>query len=521
MILAFLVLGWRGRMPVHLAFDELTYVSVSRSLESGTYREPFSFTAPRHVRYPPGYPAWLMTLRQVGGESHDLVRAFNLGFVAIAILSIYLILRRLSGVEVGLAAAFVLALNPALLEIGATLLSEAPFLGLSCAALALCVVAPPRSERSAYPVMALALASFLTRVAGVTVVIAVGAWLWQRRRRSELTAFTLASMIVVGGWFAYTRLVPVEDAGVSYADDFSSGNLNPRHPGWSGKLERAAVYGASYATQGLPSALALPTIPGTPLDNLLLLVAVVGLSAVGSAVLWRRAGPVLWHLVLSAVLILAWPWKLERLLVPMVPFVVAVMFLGAGHLTRTMSASRRNVILAGLTLLLAAGAIPGVWERDVRARGCDRDNPFQSEGCYGPESRSMAAASYYLRDHAPRNALVLTVSGASVNYLSDRLTASASIVKRFPPGTAAAGLKNLGINYILITGHRQFEKRRLGPWLLDSCRDFRVEAQFPLGGFILMPEAPRFPAEEACSPLAALVRSRSEASDSRPEPESQ
>ena len=520
LILAFLVLGWRGRMPVHLAFDELTYVSLSHSLEEGSYRELFSISAPRHVRYPPGYPAWLMTLRQVGGGSHDLVRAFNLGFVAIAILSIYLILRHISGAAIGLAAAFLLAFNPALLETGATLLSEAPFIGLSGAALALCVLSPPRSNRSAYLVMALAMASFLIRVAGVTVVIAVGLWLWQRRRRSELIAFALASLIVVGGWFAYASLVPVGDAGISYASDLSGANLDPQHPGLTGKLTRAVNYGLSYLTRGLPSALAFPTIPGTGIDNLLWLVAAVGLGLTGMVVLWRSGRPVLWHLALSAVMILAWPWRLERLLVPMVPFVVAAILLGADRLTRTSPAPRRNLILAGLTLLMAIGTINAAWERDVQARACDRTNPFQSEGCYSVESRNMAAASHYLRDHAPPDAVVLTVSGAAVNYLSGLLTSPAAQFKR-SSASPPASLRELGISYILITGHRQFEKRHLGPWLLGACRDLRVEARFPPGGLILTPEPPRLPSEEACGPLTRLVKSSDGAAASWPEPESQ
>ena len=293
LILAFLILGWRGRMPVHLAFDELTYISVSRSLETGTYREPFSVSAPRHVRYPPAYPAWLMTLRKLGGESHDLVRAFNLAFVAIAILCTYLIVRRLAGVEIGLAAAFLLSFNPALLEIGATLLSEAPFLALSAAAFALCVLTPPRSARGAYLAMALALASFLTRVTGITVVVAVGFWLWQRRRRSELIAFALASLIVVGGWFAYTRMVPAEDAGISYVTDLTGGNQDPEHPGWSGKLGRMVEYGVYYVTRSLPSVIAFPTIPGTRIDNLFWLAAAAALVAAGMVVFWRGGRPLL------------------------------------------------------------------------------------------------------------------------------------------------------------------------------------------------------------------------------------
>ena len=208
---------------------------------------------------------------------------------------------------------------------------------------------------------------------------------------------------------------------------------------------------------------------------------------------------------MSSALIVTWPWHLERLLVPLVPFVVAAILLGADRLTRTLPTRRRNLILVGLTLLMATGAISAAWERDVLARECDRSNPFQSEGCYGAESRNMAAAAHYLRDHAPRTAVVLTVSGAAVNYLSGLLTSPASTAMQYRPQEVAAGLRKQGISYILITGYREFERRELGPWLLSACGDYRVEARFPHRGFILTPSPPRLPSEEACGPLTRLV----------------
>lgn len=77
------------------------------------------------------------------------------------------------------------------------------------------------------------------------------------------------------------------------------------------------------------------------------------------------------------------------------------------------------------------------------------------------------------------------------------------------------------MNYILITGHRQFEKRQLGPWLLASCGNLRVEARFPPGGFILMTDPPRLASEDACGPLTRLIREPSAEADSSPEGESQ
>ena len=136
-ILVFFTLGWRGRLPVTIVGgDELYYVSLSRSLEVGTYRELYYASAPRHVKYPPGYPALLAGIRKLGGESHDLVRAVNLAFVAGAILGSFLIVRKVAGVGPALAVLTLLAVNPSLLRVGATMMSEAPYLGFTGAALA-------------------------------------------------------------------------------------------------------------------------------------------------------------------------------------------------------------------------------------------------------------------------------------------------------------------------------------------------------------------------------------------------
>lgn len=68
----FLIVGWRGRRPVAIrSSDELIYVSLSRSLEAGSYRDSYLVSSPWHTRYPPGYPAWLVPMRRVTGETLD------------------------------------------------------------------------------------------------------------------------------------------------------------------------------------------------------------------------------------------------------------------------------------------------------------------------------------------------------------------------------------------------------------------------------------------------------------------
>ena len=505
-IAVFLTLGWRGRTPVRIiGGDELTYVSVSRSLETGSYREAYTLSAPRHVRYPPGYPAWLMALRKVGGESFDLVRACNLAFVALSILGIFLIARQVAGPGIGLAAAVVLSLNHTLLEVGGTLLSESPFLALTTAAL-VCTFSPPSaSSRPAYLAITLALGAFLTRVAGFTLVIAIGAWLWARRRPRELLAFGASCVVLIGGWVAYSIAAPTEQSGWSYGSDLAGG-LRTRGSGvlWQlgTRIQRNLV---GYGTEGLPWSLGLPTIPGTVIDNLAWLVLTVVLIVVGTAALWRASRAVGIYMVLSAILLLLWPWRIDRLLVPGIPLAVAAILIGARRLTASLPPAIGNLALGILIALMSVGALQGAWRRELAARQCDRSRMFESAGCYDPESRSLAAAALYLREHASPGDAVLALSGAGVNHLSGLVTERPIVMERYPPGTAGRALRERGIRYVLLTGRREAGRRSFGRILLASCRDLRLEARFEPEALLMIAEPPRQPSEDACAELRRLV----------------
>lgn len=506
-ILVFFTLGWRGRLPVTIVGgDELYYVSLSRSLEAGTYRELYSASAPRHVKYPPGYPALLAGIRKLGGESHDLVRAVNLAFVAGAILGSFLIVRKVAGVGPALAVFTLLAINPSLLRVGAAMMSEAPYLGFTGAALAASALAPPASSRTAYLAVALALAAFLVRAAGLTLLLAIGFWLAQRGRRRELLAYAVACLIVVGGWFAYTRLVPQDAAGLSYRSDLAGydASVSPEAPS---RLELAYQQAVGYATDGIPTAMALATIPGTKIDNILWLAALAVLACVGIVRIWQTAPAVAWYLVVSALLLVTWPWRMDRLLLPVFPFVLAAMLTGAHHLTRALGPRTRTVLVGSLAVLMGIGAVRGAAALVARGQTCDRSRPYESPGCYDDQSRSMAAAAHYLRSTASEGAVVLTISGAAVNYLSGLPTEPVQLVRRFPRGEAGPGLRASGIRYILVTGQRAIERGWFGKILLASCHGLRVEARFPPEALVLRPEPPRGPAEDSCGPLTDLVNS--------------
>src|SRR4026209_170496 len=98
-VLVLLVFGWRGRELLGITSgDDLTCLALSKLLERGSYREDFLVGAPLHVKYPPGYPAWLVVVRGLSGENLDVIRGTNLALLAAFVLCLYGIVLTVAGV---------------------------------------------------------------------------------------------------------------------------------------------------------------------------------------------------------------------------------------------------------------------------------------------------------------------------------------------------------------------------------------------------------------------------------------
>jgi len=505
-VLIIVVLGWRGRGPLGITSgDDLTYLALSKSLESGSYRETYLAGAPLHVKYPPGYPVWLMAVRQVAGENLDVIRVANLALIAAFTLCLYGIMRRVAGVPLALAAILLVALNHTVLRVGGTLLSEPLFLALVGASLLCTVRASPHEGRHAAGAIAFATAAYLTRTAGLALLLGIGVWLWQRRRPRELIAYVASSLVAVGGWFAYTAAVPQALSGWSYGVDIARG-LGTSSPGVPARLLLSSWHNSvGYLTEGLPWSVGLPTLQGTLVDNLAWLVAMVLLLAVGLLVFWRKSRAVAGYLVFGWMLLATWPWRVDRLLVPLLPFVIAGMLIGMQLLTGRLSQAWRAPARVALLVLMGFGAARSALARDASITRCDRKNPYQSPACYDEEARTLAAASDYLRSNAPPGTIVMTRDGPGVHYLSGHLTAWPQLIEGLPEGEEVRVLRERNIRYFLITGRGEYVRLRLAPALLRSCHELRVEAQFGTGALLLFAGLPRTAAENACAVLEELA----------------
>lgn len=253
---------------------------------------------------------------------------------------------------------------------------------------------------------------------------------------------------------------------------------------------RVIKNGISYATEGLPASLALPTIEGTLIDNWIWLAVTIVLLTTGVLVLWRTWRAAAAYLVLYAGLLLMWSWPVERLLDPLMPFVMLAFLLGARQAVQHLPLRARTPMLAVLVTLLMLGAAKGAIERIGSYRRCDRANPRASAGCYDAETLSKVAASGYIARHSAPGAVVVSHRPATVYFLNGHPGEPDFIIGDAPAGVAARVLRDRNIPYVQLTALHPFEKGPLARGLLNSCQDLVVEEHFPPHALLLSTAGP-------------------------------
>ena len=502
----FLVVGWISREPPlqGAGDDEFVYLALSESLESGSYRETFRADQPWHVQYPPAYPAWLIPVRKLTGENLTAITASNLVLATLGLLVLFLAARQLLGVPIALGFLFLLTLNRSLLT-ASSLSSEGLFLLLASATLYWMLPRPDAPPRPAWPALVLALLAFLTRSIGLALVLAVGVWLWSRRDRRVLLAWGLASVLVVGGWLFYSSQSWADPTIATYASDFTAGMPESGGGVIAHLLGRVWKGGVTYATTHMPHAIALPTIPGTVVDNWLWLALTAFLMTVGLLLFWTRWRGAAVYVACYVGIVLLWPWESGRLLVPLVPFGLLALLLGARWVTGWLGVRAGRVAVGLLLAMLGWGAIESGWERLRLYRNCDREQPNQSAGCYDHWKLAIIAGAEFVRANGNPGDLVFTDQPASVAYFSGHLTLPAFIAWQAAPRTTAEVMRERGVRYIL--GYRSWHAERM----LPSCAELRLEGYYPPEGLLLslgggsVPSGASAPGSDACQTMRRVA----------------
>ena len=399
---------------IFTAGDDAAYLLLSRALRAFSYREIQFIGEPIAARFPPGYPALLAVLG-IAGEHIRLIALAGIALSVSGLYALFDVIRRRWSADLGLLVTAVVAINPSMVVNAGAIATEGIFTALTLWAL----WAADRSdhgERRSVSAGVFSILAAMTRSAGVTVPLALGAhWLWRRNfRRAALLA--LGAALTVGAWLTWTMVAPKREFRRSYIDDAVS--VRAGDGSLLGTLTtRIKSNVPTYAAQTLPDELALPLTARTKLDNVGWLALLSPLLLVGVVSAWGRWNvAVIWTAGYSMLLVL-WSFTLERFLQPMVPVLIALILVGAWMLgARARSRLVGTLPATLLTAFLAAFALVRTAGLSARAAECDRT----VVACAPSESLDYVEGAKYIATHTPPDARLIVPKNATLYYYAPR-----------------------------------------------------------------------------------------------------
>ncbi|MCG3126672.1 MAG: hypothetical protein CHACPFDD_01524 [Phycisphaerae bacterium] len=431
----------RTSAPVGVFEDDGVYLVTSRALATtGQYVRDDLPGRPFQTKYPILYPLLLSLVWRAAPQfPHNipLFQAVNALCAAGALWLAYRIVRTLlgDGGRAALASAtMVSAAGTCFFWVSLIQfpMSEPLFALLTLAALRPLVRSPAPAARSSAPARspaalisgAMAAAAFLTRSIGIAVIISVvTSWLLRRRwRQAALSA--LPALLAMCGWAAWSNWAARQNAELPlHAALKFDLDYGAWLPGNAASLARVGAYN----TSALAWSLAQYTLEPDPrwIDRAarcdaalgdvpfaaavaLAVAAVIACLVLGArAVRGTPAMPILLFLACYFGVVLLWPFRPDRFVVPTLPLTVPLTIIGAGRLFPGRGGTSHQNACIGLALLLAAhGVMVTAW----------RLNPEAARRL----SAQREAAAELLRARAAPDAVVAGLNRGYYHLMSGR-----------------------------------------------------------------------------------------------------
>ncbi|MCU1339371.1 MAG: hypothetical protein JWO19_4952 [Bryobacterales bacterium] len=399
--------------------DSLYFVSAKSLADGGGYRIESLPGEPPQTKYPPLYPLLLSVAWRLDPQfPGNLQLAAWISWLALpAVLLLMAVLYPSLGISRGRAwlLLFLFAANPYVIVFSTQLLSEMLFLALSLAAMLLAERAAKASSSAAVAAGAVAGLAYLTRSAGLALLVAAVIYLWPlRKQRRSAMLFTAAMLPFVAAWILWARLhqtATTDPALIYYLDYFRyeiySISLRDLH-----LILWKNVDGLLWGLGGL----ILPKVINSLFLKILAEVLAIAMIS-GVVRLVRRGIGTLYALFAIATTALLVIWHFppnERFVLPLLPLALAGLLTEADHLAGMLRTGLRHhdrgqrVVAAGFSaavLAIAAGCLVLQLFMDASFLPADalqhRMRKIQNIAVYGwIRAKAPADASFLAADDA-------------------------------------------------------------------------------------------------------------------------
>jgi hypothetical protein len=479
-----------------VAYDDLRYLLLGRSLRNFEYVNQFEVGSPPHLLYPPGYPALLALVGSVIGDRPGTLVIVNIAASGLTLLFAYLIARRFLPTGHALLSLAILAMHPAVLASAGELTSEAPYAALSTAALWM-LMRGRSSTRDAVLIAVLAVLATLTRTAGVTLLATILAcWALDRHWRRVL-AFLVFTAGTVGLWLLYAFASPDRYVRKSYAADFAGQWQSGDIPAPVRFVNRAVMYLEMLPRPFPQTALALPRPVMIMAGGVAVGIVILGIFQI------RVRRPIEFYLGFYALLLLAW-YPVARLLTVVLPLLVPLFVAGARRLYAERAVRYPVVTLCALALLLFGYQVAENTAEEVGRIEARRESRGDA---------AVLAAYRYIDRELPVRAVILSGHPEAVYYYTGRRGLARELVSNSPVQEFVPALRSKDVAYVLLAQSR-FDRGTLLQRLAANCSTFSFEAAFQarLYLFELSPSS-RPPDARACSVLDEFRRTHGEVAE--------
>jgi hypothetical protein len=495
--------GWTTRTRIiGNGGDEATYLLLAESLTQGGYHDVALLDRPLHTKYPPGNAAWIAGLRFVFGADPDIVRLANLLLLALTgLLAADGIRRALLAPWVGVVALAAIVFNATLMELAPTALSEMPFTAaIMLSSWAMLVARERPSGTWTWLGVFAAMGSLLVRGNGVAQIAAVVAGLPRTHRRRALVILGIGGGVAVA---LATWWLAVGAPESSYLEDLTRGYARQQRA-----PTPVTAKAIQYGDHVLHDYLQIPNGENDRAGQMAIVAIVIPTLFAGAWMLARRWPVLLMAAGTHGVILLAWPWAIERLGAPLVPTLIIVLLTGA---TSVGDALWRRTRRAGVTVAVGAGlTIVALNLRDI-ARWppdgpCEEGRPANCRDRFiYPMRAGIQAAARVLPVGAPLAAG--DRDKASVLYYFGRLPiVPITTVLPAMDVEGVSALRRAKVHAILVVDEGLLRKFTVARRLLPHCRDLVVVWASLPDAALLVSGRPTAERPSSCPSLRAIAR---------------